>query len=162
VPLLTTSLIIAETHRLTVFRAGAQAARRFPDVLDASPAVTVHFPTRDDHAAARGWLERQGSRPVTHTDAVSFAVMTATGCRHVTSLRPASRSGADLERAAAAALDGVSDGTVGGPSSSLRHVCFEAARRVVGRPARRGRLDMMYWLRAMSPRRTPGGRRWRG
>jgi predicted nucleic acid-binding protein len=83
VPLLTTSLVVAETHRLTVFRAGAQAARRFLDVLDASPALTIHYPTRDDHAAARGWLERLGSRPVTYTGAVSFAVMTATGCRHV-------------------------------------------------------------------------------
>lgn len=83
IPLLTTSLIVAETHRLTLFRAGVQPARRFLDLMDASPSVTIHFPAADEHAAARRWLERLGSRPVTYTDAVSFAVMEATGCGHV-------------------------------------------------------------------------------
>ena len=81
IPLLTTSLVVAETHRLTLFRAGVQPARRFLELLDQSPSVTIHFPTADDHAAARRWLE--SSRSVTYTDAVSFAVMTATGCGHV-------------------------------------------------------------------------------
>lgn len=83
VPLLTTSLVIAETHRLTLFRAGTQPARRFLELIDASPSVTVHFPGAGDHAAALRWLERLGSRPVTYTDAMSFAVMEATGCEHV-------------------------------------------------------------------------------
>jgi uncharacterized protein len=83
IPLVTTSLVLAETHRLTLFRAGAQPARRFLELVDASPGVTVHFPGLDDHAAARRWLERLGARPVTYTDAVSFAVMETTGCRHV-------------------------------------------------------------------------------
>jgi predicted nucleic acid-binding protein len=82
-PLLTTSLVVAETHRLTLFRAGAQPARRFLDLVDASGSVTIHFPAADEHAAARRWLERLGSRPVTYTDAVSFAVMEAAGCEHV-------------------------------------------------------------------------------
>jgi predicted nucleic acid-binding protein len=83
IPLLTTSLVIAETHRLTLFRAGFQPARRLLDPIDASPSVTVHFPTAEDHAAGRRWLDRLAPRPVTYTDAVSFAVMEATGCRHV-------------------------------------------------------------------------------
>jgi predicted nucleic acid-binding protein len=83
IPLLTTSLVIAETHRLTLFRAGVQPARRFLELLDESPSVTIHFPAADHHTAARGWLERLGPRPVTYTDAVSFAVMRATGCDHV-------------------------------------------------------------------------------
>jgi predicted nucleic acid-binding protein len=83
VPLLTTSLVIAETHRLTLFRAGVQSARRFLEVIDASPSVTIHFPATAEHTAARRWLERLGSRPVTYTDAVSFAVMEAAGCHHV-------------------------------------------------------------------------------
>ena len=74
---------MAETHRLTLFRAGVQPARRFLELLDQSPSVTIHFPAADDHAAARRWLERLGPRPVTYTDAVSFAVMAATGCGHV-------------------------------------------------------------------------------
>jgi predicted nucleic acid-binding protein len=83
IPLLTTNLVIAETHRLTLFRAGAEPARRFLELTDASPGVTIHFAAADEHAAARRWLDRLGSRPVTYTDAVSFAVMDATGCRDV-------------------------------------------------------------------------------
>jgi predicted nucleic acid-binding protein len=81
-PLFTTSLVIAETHRLTLFRVGVQPARRFLELVDESHSVTIQFPTAADHAAARGWLERLGSRPVTYTDAVSFAVMQAAGCGH--------------------------------------------------------------------------------
>jgi len=83
IPLITTSLVIAETHRLTLFRVGGQPARRFLERVDESPSVTIHFPAADDHAAAQSWLERLGSRPVTYTDAVSFAVMQAAGCGHV-------------------------------------------------------------------------------
>jgi predicted nucleic acid-binding protein len=83
IPLLTTNLVIAESHRLTVFRAGVQPALRALERIDASPSVTIHFPTADDHAAARRWLERLLPRPITYTDAVSFAVMEATACNHV-------------------------------------------------------------------------------
>jgi predicted nucleic acid-binding protein len=83
IPLVTTNLVIAESHRLTLFRAGVAPALRALDRIDASPSVTVHFPTADDHAAARRWLERMAPRPITYTDAVSFAVMEVTACRHV-------------------------------------------------------------------------------
>ena len=83
IPLLTTNLVIAETHRLTLFRAGVQPALRALERLDASPSVTVHFPTADDHAAARRWLERMAPRPITYTDAASFAVMEGNRCGHV-------------------------------------------------------------------------------
>ena len=83
IPLLTTSLVIAETHRLTLFRVGVQSALLLLDRIDASQSVTVHFASADDHAAARCWLTRLAPRPVTYTDAVSFAVMAATGCGHV-------------------------------------------------------------------------------
>ncbi len=81
--LLTTNLILAEVHRLTLFRAGVQATVRALDRIDASRSVTIHFATAEDHAAARRWLERLAPHPVTYTDAVSFAVMEAAGCRHV-------------------------------------------------------------------------------
>jgi predicted nucleic acid-binding protein len=83
IALVTTNLVIAESHRLTLFRAGIQPALRALDRIDASPSVTVHFATADDHAAARRWLERLAPRPITYTDAVSFATMEATGCGHV-------------------------------------------------------------------------------
>lgn len=83
IPLVTTNLIIAETHSLTLFRAGLEPALRALERIDASPSVTVRFATTGDHAAGRRWLERLAPRPVTYTDAVSFAVMTAAKCRQV-------------------------------------------------------------------------------
>jgi predicted nucleic acid-binding protein len=82
-PLVTTNLVVAEVQRLTLFRAGREPALRLLERLDASPSVTIHFATTADHAAARAWLERLAPRPVTYTDAVSFAVMNATKCTHV-------------------------------------------------------------------------------
>lgn len=83
IALVTTNLVIAETHRLTLFRAGFDAALRALDRLDASPSVTVHFATREDHLAARRWIERLVPRPISYADAVSFAVIEQTACSHV-------------------------------------------------------------------------------
>ncbi|MBI1736504.1 MAG: PIN domain-containing protein [Candidatus Rokubacteria bacterium] len=82
-PLFTTNLVIAESHRLTLFRVGVLAALRALDRIDASERVTVHFATEADHVAARRWIERLAPRPVTYTDAISFAVMETLGCRDV-------------------------------------------------------------------------------
>jgi predicted nucleic acid-binding protein len=83
IPLVTTNLIIAETHRLTLFRVGVEAALRALDSIDASPSITVCFATASDHKEGRRWLERLAPRPITYTDAVSFAVMTSARCKHV-------------------------------------------------------------------------------
>jgi predicted nucleic acid-binding protein len=83
IPLLTTNLIIAEAHRLTLHRAGLDAARKALDRIAASGSVIVHFATAEDHVAALRWIERLAPRPVTYTDAVSFAVMQANRCRYV-------------------------------------------------------------------------------
>ena len=83
IPLLTTNLVIAEVHRLTLFRGGIQPALRALERIDESRSVTIYFPTADDHTAARRWIERLAPRPVTYTDAVSFAVMEATSCGRV-------------------------------------------------------------------------------
>lgn len=82
-PLVTTNLIIAEIHRLTLFRAGLEPAMRALERIDASPSTTVHFATARDHEEAREWLERMSPRPITYADAVSFAVMAAAKCTHV-------------------------------------------------------------------------------
>lgn len=81
--LLTTNLVLAEVHRLTLFRFGTRPAWHALERMEASPRVSIRFATAEDHAAARRWLERLAPRPVTYTDAVSFAVMEATGCRQV-------------------------------------------------------------------------------
>jgi predicted nucleic acid-binding protein len=83
IPLLTTNLVLAETHRLTLFRVGIEPALRALERIDASARVTIHFSTQDDHVAARRWLQRLMPRPITYTDAVSFAVMAAHRCREV-------------------------------------------------------------------------------
>lgn len=81
--LVTTNLVIAETHRLTLFRAGTEPALRALDRVDASPSTTVHFATARDHEEALRWLARLSPRPITYTDAVSFSVMIAAKCDHV-------------------------------------------------------------------------------
>src|SRR5690606_3909779 len=73
--LVTTNLVIAEIHRLTLFRAGLEPAMRALERMDASPSLNLHFPTARDHEEALRWLERLAPRSVTYTDAVSFAVM---------------------------------------------------------------------------------------
>jgi predicted nucleic acid-binding protein len=83
IPLVTSNLVVAELHRLTLFRAGYEPAIRALERIDASSSVIIHFATSDDHRVAREWLGRLAPRPVTYTDAVSFAVMEATKCTHV-------------------------------------------------------------------------------
>ena len=81
--LITTNLVLAEVHRLLLFRAGGPAASAALDRLESSPALTLLFPSADHHVAARGWLRRLAERRLSYTDAVSFAVMTASRCRDV-------------------------------------------------------------------------------
>ena len=83
IPLITTNLVLAETHRLTLFRAGVQAARSALERMDASASLVVHFATEHDHVSGRKWIDRLAPRPVTYTDAISFAVMEARRCTHV-------------------------------------------------------------------------------
>jgi predicted nucleic acid-binding protein len=83
VPMVTTNLVIAELHRLTLFRAGITPALRALQVIESSPSVTIHFASEEDHAAARKWLDRLSPLPVTYADAVGFAVIEATSCSHV-------------------------------------------------------------------------------
>ncbi len=82
IPLATIDLVLAELHRLTLFRAGVLPALRALERIDQSPSVTVHFAAAEHHAAARRWLERLAPHPITYTDAVSFAVMEGLRCRH--------------------------------------------------------------------------------
>jgi len=80
-PLLTTSLVVAEVHRFLLHRAGTAVAARVLDRLEGSPRLTVEFVRPEDHRAARKWLARLEDHPISYTDAVSFAVMTARRCR---------------------------------------------------------------------------------
>ena len=80
-PLLTTNLVVADIHRLLLHRAGIGVATRALERLEGSPRLTVAFVRPEDHRAARRWLARLEDHPISYTDAVSFAVMTARRCR---------------------------------------------------------------------------------
>ena len=81
--LVTTNLVLAETHRLLLFRAGVRAAAAALDRLESSPALTLTFASAEHHAAAREWLRRLAEWRLSYTDAVSFAVSAASRCQAV-------------------------------------------------------------------------------
>lgn len=83
VPLLTTSLVLAEVHRLLLFRAGIHAAATALDRIEASASVRIVFPNASHHTAARAWMTRLSDQRITYTDAVSFAVMESEPCAAV-------------------------------------------------------------------------------
>ena len=78
--LVTTNLVMAEVHRLLLFRAGIRAAVAALDAADRSALLDLHFATQDEHRAARAWLARLNDQPISYADAVSFAVMRALRC----------------------------------------------------------------------------------
>ena len=79
-PLLTTSLVLAEVHRLLLFRTGIHAAATALDRIEASSIVRIVFPTASHHTAARAWISRLSDQRITYTDAVSFAVVESAPC----------------------------------------------------------------------------------
>lgn len=83
--LLTSYLLLAEVHRLLLYRAGIRPAAAALDRIEASSLVTLVFPGAADHRAARSWLATLQSERITYTDAVSFAVMGSSKCKCVIS-----------------------------------------------------------------------------
>lgn len=81
--LLTSNLIIAEVHRLLLYRAGAAAAIAVLERIEASPRINIEFTVYEHHQAAKIWLKKLSGLSVSYTDAVSFAIMASTGCRDV-------------------------------------------------------------------------------
>ena len=80
VPLLTTILILAEIHRLLLYRAGIKAAAAGLDRIQASTLVTIAFPSARDHRAAMAWLARLSHERISYTDAMSFTIMESRRC----------------------------------------------------------------------------------
>lgn len=81
VPLLTTILILAEIHRLLLYRAGIEAAAAALDRIQASSLVTIVFPSAQAHRVALAWLARLPHEPISYTDAMSFTIMASRRCR---------------------------------------------------------------------------------
>lgn len=81
VNVLTTSLVLAEVHRLLLFRAGIRPARVALDKITGSRAVKIEYPGAERHRDARRWLDKLDDETISLADAVSFAVMNAARCR---------------------------------------------------------------------------------
>jgi hypothetical protein len=73
--LVTTNLIVAETHVLLLRRAGYSAAMAFVHEVQRPPIVIVESNAELEARAVRNWLERYDDQDFSFTDAVSFAVM---------------------------------------------------------------------------------------
>jgi uncharacterized protein len=78
--LVTTSLVLAEVHRLVLHRVGIQAAAAVLASFDGSEHLRLVFPGREHHQAARLWLDKLADQEITYADATSFAVMEAERC----------------------------------------------------------------------------------
>jgi predicted nucleic acid-binding protein len=81
IPLITTNLVLAELHRLLLFRAGIKPAKAALEHIDASPSVSVKFADGKVHRDARAWLAKLHDQVISYTDAASFAVMSAHRCK---------------------------------------------------------------------------------
>lgn len=85
IPLLTSNLVLAEVHRLLLFRAGIRAAATALERIDASSGTKVLFPDAKIHRDARAWLQRLGDQVISYADATSFALMKSRRCEEAIS-----------------------------------------------------------------------------
>lgn len=85
-PIVTTNLVVAETHLLIMRRFSAAAALSFLKEAIRAPIVVVTSSPEHEEAAQREWLERYHDQDFSLTDAVSFAVMAERGIREVLAL----------------------------------------------------------------------------
>jgi len=83
IALITSNLVVAELHRLLLFRAGIAAAYRVVDRMHRLERLSLEFVTKTHHEVALEWLRRFRDQRFTYTDATSFAVMEIRGCRGV-------------------------------------------------------------------------------
>jgi predicted nucleic acid-binding protein len=86
VRVVTTNLVVAETHALVLHRAGREAAINFVQTVRQTPNLVVSTTPELETDAVGQWLERFAEQAFSFTDAVSFAVMKARGIREVLTL----------------------------------------------------------------------------
>lgn len=82
----TTNLVIAETHALLLRRTTRDTALAFVQRARESPNLVVSSTTELEAAAVADWLERYSDQDFSFTDAVSFAVMAGRGIRDALTL----------------------------------------------------------------------------
>ena len=77
--LVTTNLVVAETHALLVQRASRDHALAFVRATTDPSTVVVYSTEELEHLAATEWLARYNDQNFSLTDAVSFSVMKRRG-----------------------------------------------------------------------------------
>lgn len=73
--LVTTNLVVAETHALLLRRVGFQVATAFAETVAEAPNVVVRSTADLEVAAVNDWLKRYPDQDFSLADAVSCAVM---------------------------------------------------------------------------------------
>ena len=84
--LVTTNLVVAETHALLLRRTSAEIALAFVRGLTAPYTLVVRSTAELERTAITDWLERYEDQEFSLADAVSFAVMTERGIRDALTL----------------------------------------------------------------------------
>jgi hypothetical protein len=79
VRVVTTNLVVTETHALVLHRAGRAEALNFVQTVRQAPNLIVAATPELEAEAVGQWLERFTDQAFSFTDAVSFAVMNARG-----------------------------------------------------------------------------------
>jgi predicted nucleic acid-binding protein len=82
----TTNLVVAETHALLLRRLGRAAALRFAREIRREPKVVETSTPEIETRAIEDWLARFKDQDFSLTDAVSFAVMSERGIRDALAL----------------------------------------------------------------------------
>ena len=86
--IVTTNLVVAETHALLLRRAGPTPALRFVREVRREPLHVETSTPEVEVRAAEEWLDRHADQDCSLTDAVSFAVMAARGIVEALTLDP--------------------------------------------------------------------------
>lgn len=84
--IVTTNLVIAETHVLLLRRVGRDVALAFARTVRHPPNLVVSSDPDLEAQAVQDWLERYTDQDFSFTDAVSFAVMDARDIEEALSL----------------------------------------------------------------------------
>jgi predicted nucleic acid-binding protein len=84
--IVTTNLVVAETHALLLRRGGREAALRFLGEVGREPILVETSTPEIAERARLEWLVRFKDQDLTLTDAVSFVVMTNRGIREALAL----------------------------------------------------------------------------
>jgi len=79
VTVVSTNLVLAESHALIMRRIGREVAHSFLSSARAAPNQVVYSSRELEERAEEGWLRRFDDQDVSLTDAVSFAIMVERG-----------------------------------------------------------------------------------